>query len=226
MARKALPSFSALWEKHEEIYTGVFKAALQRLSEKHLDLSHEDRISEQLCLILNQVCYEISNPEREVPNPIWENPIHPVSEDELTNGRSNKRPDFTCKKVNSFAIDPSEHEISFHIECKRLGSPTSRTWVLNERYVTNGIARFDSAHEYGKRANSGMMVGYIIDMEADQILAEVNQHQKRHLSHNPTLSFNFDGNKVSTAVQNLQRQNVLPQRFRLSHLWVDLKTCA
>jgi len=111
----------------------------------------------------------------------------------------------------------------FHVECKRLGSPTSANWILNENYVKNGIKRFDcELHEYGKRAPSGMMVGYIISMSPEKILDEVNTHQKQHCSYNTAIKLGFVKGNVHQYRQKLNRKNLKPEVFKLVHLWVNL----
>jgi hypothetical protein len=44
----------------------------------------------------------------------------------LKDGKA-RRPDFSCKCYNPFAERSEEHEIALHVECKLLGSPTSKT---------------------------------------------------------------------------------------------------
>lgn len=225
MARRSIPPFSSLWQQHETIYVGLFYMALQRLFEDSYDISSENAISERLCLILNSLCFEKSQSlQREIRTPDWEKPIQPVSESELKGGRSSKRPDFTCKRTNPFANCADEHEISFHVECKLLGNPSSINWKLNKNYVTEGIRRFDcSSHEYGKRAASGMMIGYIISMSHEKIQNEVNIHQRLHCPDNPPIAFLFDDKNVQQCYQYLKRKNVKPNEFKLIHLWVDLR---
>lgn len=222
MARHVVPSFPALWQKHESVYIRIFTLALTRLAEECADKSNEDIISENLCPILNTICFEESRKYNcEIRTPDWEKPIQPITEDELKNGRSKMRPDFTCKLTNAFAQNPNEHEIPLHIECKRLGIPTSPNWIYNKNYVINGICRFDSRkHEYGKRALSGIMIGYILNMDPELILDEVNSNQKEYYS---AIEFNFIKKKVWQSNQKLNRRNVMPKIFELIHLWVDLR---
>ncbi len=194
MARRALSSFVTLWKRHELLYSEVFSAALMELVEMDSVSGDEDSISEILSLTLNRVCFNFGKSRnQEVQTPYWEGPVPPVTEGELKGGKIKKRPDFTCRCLNPWANSPEEHEISLHVECKRLGHPTSATWNLNENYVKNGIKRFDSkTHEYGKRAYSGMMIGYIISMTPKKIEAEVNDYQKKHLPDNKIFKFTFD----------------------------------
>lgn len=226
MARHNIPSFSSLWQKHETLYIGIFIMALQRLSEEKCNMTSEDTISEHLCIVLNAICFKESRKNNcEIRTPDWEKPIQPVTDSELKGGRARKRPDFTCKLTNPFAASADEHEISFHVECKRLGAPTSASWILNENYVTNGIKRFDCRlHEYGKRASSGMMVGYIINMSPEKILDEVNTHQKQHCSYNPAIEIDFVKGNVQQYRQKLNRKNLKPELFKLIHLWADLRS--
>ncbi len=225
MARRGIPSFSSLWRKHETLYVGIFVIALQRLSEDNCDTNDEDSLSEYLCPFLNRICFEESqSSNREIRTPDWNKPIPPVNGSELKGGRANKRPDFSCKLTNRFADCAEEYEISFHVECKRLGDPTSVNWILNKNYVTEGIKRFDSrSHEYGKRAPSGMMLGYIINMTPEKILEEVNSHQKKHCPYNPAIKFECIRENIQQYKQELKRRNLEPQEFKLIHLWVHLR---
>ena len=225
MARRLLPPFERLWQRHETLYQEVFASALERLAAKDSLSGDEDALSEMLCPILSSVCSEIYKSRNvDISTPYWEPPIQPVSDDELKGGKKRNRPDFTCKLRNPWFNSPGEFEIPLHIECKRVGKPTSPTWILNKNYVTNGIARFDSiTHEYGKRAPSGIMIGYVISMEPEAISTEVNQYQKSHLPDNPSLDFSFEGSSVSQTKQSLQRKHVSPYEFGLFHLWVDLR---
>lgn len=224
MARHSLSSFAALWQRHECLYLEVFSSALQKLDTNNISLDHEDTISEALCIPLRHVCFELLCTRNiEVKTPDWEGPIQPVEEVEMKGGKIRKRPDFTCKCYNRFASTAEELEISMHVECKRLGSPTSATWILNEKYVKNGIKRFDSTtHEYGKRATSGIMIGYIIDMSPETILSEVNEYQKKHLPDNPAIKFEFGVGNLFESHQSLTRKHVLPEKFTLIHLWSNL----
>ncbi len=225
MAKHALPPACELWKRHEKLYVDIFFIALARLAKKERSLGNEDTISEQLCLVLNNVCFEEGQKRGcEIRTPDWETPIPPVTGSELKGGKKRNRPDFTCKYSDPLATCAEEYEIAFHVECKLLGNPTSGRWKINKNYVTEGIKRFDCRiKEYGKRAFSGLMIGYIIGMEPQQIIIEVNKFQQEQLPHNPALSFQFDNPPVFKENQNLNRKNVKPKSFRLIHLWVDLR---
>ena len=227
MARRQLSPFGTLWERHILLYSEVFSEALQELSESASISGDEDAISELLCSTLNRVCFNFGKSRNlELQTPYWEAPIQPVIEDELKGGKIKYRPDFTCRCINSWAASPEKREISLHVECKRLGYPTSATWILNENYVKKGIQRFDSKiHEYGKRAYSGMMIGYIIGMTPQDIESEVNDYQKKHAPEYTEIKFFFDTTTLFKTRQDIKRKNVMPARFELIHLWVDLRNC-
>jgi len=227
MARRPFPSFVELWNKHVLLYSEVFSIALQELSESDSIAGDEDAISERLCLLLNWTCYDIyKSRNQELSTPCWETPNKPVNKNELKGGKIRKRPDFSCKIINPMAVSVEEYEISFHVECKLLGDPTSKTWILNRNYVTNGIKRFDSMeHEYGKRAPSGMMIGYIISMLPEKIETDVNEYQSRYLPAYSKIHFAFNTASLFKTKQDITRKNVMPQKFELLHFWVDLRDC-
>jgi hypothetical protein len=224
MARRSLPSFAILWQRHESLYLEVFSIALLKLSREVYVSGDEDAISEKLCLCLNKVCYKFAKSKNiDVRTPVWEGPVQPVAKHELKGGKIRKHPDFTCKCSNPFAVSSEEHEIPLHVECKCLGNPTSASWNLNENYIENGIKRFDcSTHEYGKRASSGIMIGYIISMNPKDILQEVNAHQKKLLPDYPYITFDYSSIPLFQTKQTIKRKYVLPKFFELVHLWINL----
>ena len=225
MPRQLLPSYARLWRRHVRLYTEVFSAALQELSITGSLPGDEDAINERLCLLLRRICYQLSKTrDQDIHPPHWEMPIPPVTQNELKGGKIRKRPDFSCGYINPWANSYESHEISLHVECKRLGNPTSAGWILNKNYVKNGIKRFDNkTHEYGNRASSGMMVGYIISMTPKDIEFEVNSYQKKLLPDNSEIKFNFDNLRVMQTHQELDRKYVNPSQFVLIDLWVDVQ---
>ncbi len=227
MARRPLSPFVKLWNRHVALYSEIFSAALRELSESSSISGDEDAISEILCSTLSRVCFRLGiSRNQDLQTPYWEAPIQPITADELRGGKIKKRPDFSCKCINPWANSHEKYEISLHIECKLLGYPTSATWVLNENYVKNGIKRFDSKiHEYGKRAYSGMMIGYIISMTPAEIESEVNAYQKKHAPEYDQIKFSFNTMTLFEARQYIIRKNVMPTGFEIFHLWADLRSC-
>lgn len=222
MARRSLPAFATLWQRHETIYCEVFSMSLHELASEPV-AGDENAISKKLCPILTSVCFALSRSRNiEVRTPTWEGPIQPVLEHEVET--EPKRPDFTCKLCNPYATSKEDHEISLHVECKCLGFPTSPSWILNKNYVLRGMKRFDcNTHKYGKRASSGIMIGYIVNMKPIEILKEVNHYRQKHLYYFPDVSIVFDKAKVFQNKHNVKRKYIKPKEFDLTHIWVDLR---
>lgn len=82
MARRntTIGGFSELWQRHENLYYGIFANALRLFKSTEEQLKDEDAISEALCVKLLEVCFE--HPEKPEP-PKWEAPIKPATNDEL-----------------------------------------------------------------------------------------------------------------------------------------------
>lgn len=213
----SIGGFHKLWERHEKLYHSIFFDALNLLKISDKQRKNEDDISEALCPVLRRVCF--GHPAK--PSiPKWELPIAPTTDNELIGGKNRKRPDFTCSLINSFAQSDDMYEISLQIECKRLGEKKG-SWDLNKNYVQNGIRRFDSlTHEYGKRAPSGIMIGYIIDSKRIDILSVVNMHIKTIQIEN--LKFDFTV-PVTSYNSIFNRKVVEPKSFRIVHLWADFR---
>jgi len=227
MNRRSLPDFPALWKRHEELYLKLFSKALGELAQKDSGAStlDENLISDQLAIILNRICFEVNKTtKQEISKPLRELPIQPVEPKDLSSFRQRKKPDFTCDLINTFADSPEDNQISFHVECKKLGSPTSMSWILNKNYITEGMSRFDQkSHEYGNRAPSGVMIGYLVNMTFETVLDEVNVRIRQLASKMPEIKFILPalGKTIKTR-QDLTREFVSPKKFALFHLWVDL----
>ena len=225
MAKHTFPNAPEMWKRYVDMYIEIFAIAIELLAKSSCDKCDEPTISLALCPILSDVCFkESKNRNYNIPTPNWENPIQPIRGDDLNEGRIGKRPDFTCTLTNHMATSIDKFEISLHVECKRLGMPTSTTWLLNENYVTNGIMRFDSIeHGYGNRAFSGLMIGYIVSMTPECILKEVNSYQKKHCKENPAIKYIEKRSNVQFYEQILRRRNLKPSVFHLAHLWVEMQ---
>jgi hypothetical protein len=140
------------------------------------------------------------------------------------NKSEDARPDLTIIQI----IDDDnllEGGADFHIECKRLGSPTSSD-NYNKLYVKKGIVRFTSQEfNYGINSPNGAMVGYIEDMEFDDIFTEVNETIDNHLKIE-SLSKVTDWQEKSTTQLNHTFERPFPKSsFKLHHFWIDLRGC-
>jgi hypothetical protein len=134
------------------------------------------------------------------------------------------RPDLTIIQLTD--DNSPDGGIDFHIECKRLGSPTSSKWKYNEKYVKNGIFRFISDRfYYGVDRENGAMVGYIEDMEFDDIFKEVNQTIDTQLKIEK-LAKATDWQEKSTTQLHHSFDRPFPKSpFKLHHFWIDLRGC-
>jgi len=197
----------------------------------------EDRISRALYRCLKQAQNKLKQIGQGLTGTLsWQVPIQPdpnVSYEK----HETKIPDFSWEIVDDvYEIEKSQIPLNFyfHIECKRLGSPTSPRWKLNQKYVNDGIKRFIAeSHRYGQHTQSGAMIGYLEDMTCDEIHQEVNaeiEAVKQTLlfpSKIPSLLLSQEGwqdNTASRLSHNLER-SFLRTPFTLWHFWADLRNC-
>jgi|SRR6266566_3107917 len=118
---------------------------------------------------------------------------------------------------------------TFILECKRLDKKKkSSNWEYTEQYVITGMLRFFLDEKgYGKGCEMGAMVGYIQDMEFDQILEEINSHIATYEPSIPLLSKPVEGwqrQGVSYLIHSFDR-SFIPEHFTLQHFWLDMKEC-
>jgi hypothetical protein len=180
-----------------------------------------------LCLI--EATYKLTeaDPTFNLPLPAYDgrNPPHP--KDKRKAKREDNRPDIYWTLMDHEANYPDWCR-TFALEGKRLGEPTSRTWVLNRNYVTKGILRFFQEDKgYGKGCEVGAMVGYVQNKSFDEILDEVNLHITTYEQSIPLLTLPDDGWKhqgVSCLSHAFQR-SYIPLCFFLQHFWIDMKDC-
>ena len=226
MKNIGIPTPEKLWLRHEERILEVFSAALEMLREKPVLPKLENEINLKLYFMIRRANHNLRGIGRGLEHiPVWEAHSQPVSEHEEDKSRLNKKPDFQWQMVDEIETDPEKAYKHYTIECKRLGNPSSKTWKLNENYVTNGILRYVMKEfGYGKFTPSGAMIGYIQSMNHTQILAEVNGFASKDsiTGINPPFhGWNEVG--VSRLEQRVHRPDVPPTPFYLRHLWVDLR---
>lgn len=141
-----------------------------------------------------------------------------------------KIPDFTWEIINHTENPPRS---DFHIECKRLGSPSSSSWKLNAKYVENGIIRFVSGeYRYGKDVELGIIIGYLEDMNHNDILQEVNSAISRSQSDVPEAKLTpleppLAGwqNKATSRLSHKLERSFPKSPFTIQHFWLDLRNC-
>jgi hypothetical protein len=153
-------------------------------------------------------------------NPIQEQTIQPKT-DTPYSASEQKKPDFSLE-LN----DDLNDGVFFHIECKRLGSATSGSWKYNEKYVENGIYRFTTdTFCYGIDSPSGAMVGYIEDMELEDILTQVNKTIDQKLKIDKLAKITDWQEKLTTHLNHSFERSFEKSPFILHHLWIDLRDC-
>jgi hypothetical protein len=203
----------------------IFKLALKMLREESSLPDNENEINRKLCFLVRRANRDLLDRNQGIESPItYESNNQPDADDVTRSSRENKRPDFQWGVCDRNEVDPDRMEKFYIIESKRLGSPSSNTWILNKNYVINGIKRFvDPDWGYGKSSTSGAMIGYIQDMELQTILDEVNTNAASELLPNITISSDGEQPDITRLDQRLQREEIQPTQFDLRHLWVDLK---
>jgi hypothetical protein len=155
-----------------------------------------------------------------VPNS--ENP--PRTKKEIGEEWTRKKPDFQWRLSDALEKEPVKAIREYTIECKRLRTKT-RSWDFIDEYVVSGIIRFlAEEYKYGIGTSSGAMIGYIQNMEHDEILKQINtviQNQKDYDIPNIEISEKED--EIRKGNHTLNRKKVNPSIFDLRHIWVSLR---
>lgn len=213
-----------LWAQDEERVLDLCARSLRKLRECHSMIkATEPEINRQLFLCMTQANRDLATAGKgfdHLPQP--ESANLPDPSDERRADWERKIPDFQWQIIDHLA--PARESVRcYAIECKRLGSPPRRDWILNEEYVANGMCRFANAsHRYGNRCRSGAMIGYMQSMSFDSILTEVNDHVRKHavgeLVPKPETSC---ADRVKRLESSICRAFPISP-FYLRHMWVDL----
>ena len=157
---------------------------------------------------------------------VFDSTNQPELEDSTDSPRLKKRPDFLCILINEQAINPQESQVTYTLECKRLGQAES-SWVLNENYSEFGMRRFMEAdHSYAKGCSSATLIGYVQNMELDDVLAEVNSHAEARKIPSLTRAAKSWVKKGVTDLSNQLPRDFSSEDIHLNHAWVDLRHCA
>jgi len=217
MARRktALPNSKETWIKFVKLRIEVFCRALDLLNVTDDIIVDEDEISKALNPKLVTICRVL---KLDVGSPGWEAKNRPLTDNDIELPSADTRPDFTCNYYNTSSEFNESYEIKLHIECKRIGFDTSKSWHLNKNYISDGINRFDYlSHKYGEGANDGIMVGYIISSTKTDIQDEINRNLPENIE-----KLNFKTrNKIENITTNFKRENVEPFDFNMHHIWAD-----
>jgi hypothetical protein len=211
---KILPTSDRTWTCFVNIRIEVFCKALNELTITNNILNDEDEISK----VLNPKLIKISREMKlRIGIPVWDAKNRPLTDNDIKLPSANTRPDFTCSYYDTSADCNESYEINLHIECKRIGNSKASD-KLNKKYITEGINRFDClSHRYGKNANDGFMIGFIIDSTKYDIQKKINKKLPQNIKR---LNFKTT-NKVENVLTEFKRENVKPVDFTLHHIWAD-----
>jgi hypothetical protein len=215
-----------LWREWEERLLDLCSRALRKLRNcPHLENEKEPEINRKLFMCMCEANGDLMTKGRgldHIPQPEAAN-IPDPNDRHRTNWES-KIPDFQWQIIDHSA--PAIESVRcYAIECKRLGCPPSRQWILNEKYVTSGMCRFSrESHRYGNLCSSGAMIGYVQSMRFDDILSEVNGNARKN--HVGELGLPKGGwrNKEVNRLESVIVRTFRVSPFDLRHLWIDLRS--
>ena len=229
MSRRRFPSSELLWKRHVEAVLRVLCLALERLhAEKAIPVAETD-LDIRLFLLARDVYRGLPATKRPLSFALAPKGEQlPATVQDVDQPWVRKKPDFKWRMHNNLAEAPEELTRDFDIESKRLGRPTSPTWVLTREYVVAGILRFlTPSHRYGNGVIDGAMIGYVQDWIPSEILSEVNDFLRskgeQRISDVALTIADCRMGYVTRRRQELARAQVSPSRFVLHHLWVDLR---
>ncbi|NCR25670.1 MAG: hypothetical protein GPJ20_06460 [Microcystis aeruginosa BS13-10] len=215
-----------IWGNHEKRVLAIFRLALEMLQKNQELPQSEDELNRKLCFFVRHANQQLTISNQGIEWPcMYEANNQPDADHSIRAKREYKRPDFQWGICDTNETNPERMDKFYILEAKRLGSPSSSRWILNENYILKGINRFILVEwGYRKSVSSGAMIGYIQNMELNEILNEVNEHCSQLTIIELTLSPEGWQNDVSRLDHQLERPDVPPSPFNLRHLWVDLRS--
>jgi hypothetical protein len=226
MARpRLLPALT--WPKFEQAVLAVFTEALRRLAEKPKLPQGEEPINLDLYWLCRDVHLEQLRAKKSIPFVIeFDSTNQPEPDDNAESRRLRKRPDFACAITDEQAPDSRSSQIRYSLECKRLGQ-AGAGWVLNKNYSEYGMLRFmQKEHGYAKGCSSAAMIGYVQNMDPDDILTEVNDFaQRRKIPSLSRAATAWAAKNVTQLSQDPLTRDFDTSALQLHHLWIDLRHC-
>lgn len=214
-----------LWGQREDTLLDLCARSLGKLRDcADLNNEKETEINRKLFWCMAQANRDLASIGKgldHLPQPEAAN--LPDPKDERRADWERKIPDFQWQIIDHLA--PALDSVrSYAIECKRLGSPPRRDWVLNEEYVENGMCRFiHESHRYGNRCRSGAMIGYMQSMSFDSILTEINEHARNRAVGELAPAPRRSRDDAVNRLESLISRSFPISPFNLRHLWVDLR---
>lgn len=215
-----------LWSNHESRILEVIALALKLLLAEPDLPDSEDGLNRKLFFCIHRANRQLVDSKKHLDWPLtYESRNQPDVDDVTRSSRENKRPDFMWGIYDHLEPDPNKSAKYYVLECKRLGQPSSPSFVFNVNYVKDGVNRFVAvAWGYGKSCRSGMMIGYVQSMEPEDVLREINvKLVAASLSPIQTSGRAFLPADVNRIDHQLVRPDIQPSPFDLRHLWVDLR---
>jgi hypothetical protein len=211
-----------LWATREEKCLSIIAEALKRLRDTPNLPETEVELNRHFYFCLLEASRELY-PEDEIA-PEVECNNQPDPDDQARAKRELKRPDFQWVYLDRYEASVRHSSKQFVVECKRLGKPLRADWVFNVNYVRDGIVRFKEPEwAYAKRFPSGAMVGYWQNMEAHDILSEVNEEASKKSMPGLIPVGGWNPDDISRCEHQFERSFEMSP-FHLHHLWVDLRS--
>lgn len=220
-----LPSSDKLWERHEQLVLNVLVLSLINLQNEDNLPEDEPTLNERLYVCARKVWSELKSNEKPIWS-LWRNSENPPRENnEIGQEWTKKKPDFQWTLSDIQEGDPAKAiRGEYTIECKRLRTKT-RSWDFIDEYVISGIIRFlAEEYKYGNGTSSGAMIGYIQNMEYDEILKQINTVIRNQKDYDiPNIEISEKGDEIRKGNHTLNRKKVNPSIFDLRHIWVSLR---
>lgn len=220
MKRPAIPK-KDIWPKFEARILEIVIRALKMLRQDTSLPEAENDISRKLCQYIHIVAHQMRKIDSNflIP-PFMEACNQPSLSDKERAPHEYKIPDFQWAMYDNQESNLDKYVKRYIIECKRLGKRESHLL-----YITDGVLRFvKKEHSYALSSPSSAMIGYVQNMELNDILDEVNTCAKNNsIPKITSVEKYLNVGDVSRLEHKLDRPEVLPTPFDLRHLWVDLR---
>lgn len=216
------------WANYETRILRVIVLALELLRNKKCDLTkkNEDKLNYELYFCMLEAVRKMGGADSGIDSPpAYECINQPLEDEDHLDVARKRRPDFQWGYIDHSEPDPRKSAKHYCVECKRLGTPTRVDRVFNQNYISNGVSRFvERKYNYGRASSSGTMIGYMQSMEAERILAEVNEEAcNRSITALRLSREGWKRNGVSRLDHKFDRPRIVPSPFELRHFWLDLQ---
>lgn len=209
------------WGKFEKSILEVISLAIDELMKVDDFPLNENQLNRKFYKCLVTANYQLRKQEKGLDSPpFYEGNNQPHLDDKQRTKREFKKPDFQWSITDTSEPNPERSSKQFVLECKKLGKPSSRNWILNKNYVQHGIKRFINAeYGYGYGVKSSAMLGYIQNMCVNTILIEVNREVK---SIQQPLVSNQIEYPNHTRMSHRITKNFPLNTIELKHIWIKI----